>query len=105
MKVLIKQARINCTASTFHGQVKDILIVSGVIQSIEDQIDTSADSIIERKNLHVSLGWMDIFANFEDPGGDHKESLETGAAAAAAGGFTDVMLIPNTKQPHLNSEN
>ncbi len=96
MKVLIKQARINCTASTFHGQVKDILIVSGVIQSIEDQIDTSADSIIERKNLHVSLGWMDIFANFEDPGGDHKESLETGAAAAAAGGFTDVMLIPNT---------
>ncbi len=39
---------------------------------------------------------MDIFAHFQDPGQDHKESVETGAAAAAAGGFTDVMLIPNT---------
>ena len=96
MKVLIKQARINCTSSKFHDQVKDILIIDGLIESIDDKIDVPADTLIERTNLHVSLGWMDIFANFQDPGEDHKESLVTGAAAAAAGGFTDVMVVPNT---------
>ena len=39
---------------------------------------------------------MDVFANFGDPGYEFKETLETGAAAAAAGGYTDVMVIPNT---------
>lgn len=102
MKVLIKQARINCTSSPLHGQVKDILIVGGILQSIEDLITAPADTIIEQQNLHVSIGWMDVFANFQDPGEDHKESLETGAGAAAAGGFTDVMLIPNTN-PSVSS--
>jgi dihydroorotase len=40
---------------------------------------------------------MDVFANFADPGYEYKETLETGANAAAAGGYTDVMIIPNTK--------
>jgi dihydroorotase len=39
---------------------------------------------------------MDCFANFCDPGDEHKETLEAGGNAAAAGGFTEVMLIPNT---------
>ena len=39
---------------------------------------------------------MDIFTDFAEPGTEHRETLETGAAAAAAGGFTDVLLIPNT---------
>ena len=40
---------------------------------------------------------MDCFANFCDPGQEYKETVETGATAAAAGGFTEVMLIPNTQ--------
>ena len=55
-----------------------------------------ADKEINFPNLHVSPGWIDIFANFADPGNEFKETLETGAAAAAAGGYTDVMVIPNT---------
>lgn len=39
---------------------------------------------------------MDLFADFADPGFEQKENIESGAIAAAAGGFTDVMLIPNT---------
>ncbi len=96
MKVLIKQAHISCSSSPFHGQVKDILIEDGRIQKIADQIFENADEIIADDNLYASIGWMDIFANFSDPGFEHKETLETGAAAAAAGGFTDVMIIPNT---------
>src|SRR6185295_18425490 len=59
-------------------------------------IDSSADQIIETKGLHVSAGWIDCFANFCDPGDEFKETLQTGAKAAAAGGYTEVMLVPNT---------
>ena len=53
--------------------------------------------LLKLDNLHISSGWMDCFANFCDPGQEFKETLETGANAAAAGGFTQVMLIPNTQ--------
>jgi dihydroorotase len=46
---------------------------------------------------------MDIFAHFCDPGFEYRETLETGAAAAAAGGFTDIMVLPNTN-PAIHSK-
>ena len=52
--------------------------------------------------LHISAGWMDCFANFCDPGQEFKETLESGSNAAAAGGFTQVMLIPNTQPAVYN---
>ena len=96
MKVLIKQAHISCSSSPFHGQVKDIFIVDGKIEKISDKISDKADQVIANESLYASIGWMDIFANFADPGFEHKETIETGADAAAAGGFTDIMILPNT---------
>ncbi|RYY43379.1 MAG: dihydroorotase, partial [Chitinophagaceae bacterium] len=96
MKVLIKQANISGSSSPLQGQVKDILIIDGIISKIDDSITDSADHTIEVANLYISIGWVDVFANFGDPGYEHKETLASGAAAAAAGGFTDVMLLPNT---------
>jgi dihydroorotase len=96
MKVLIKQANISGSSSPLQGQVKDILIVDGIISQIADIIPETADQVITAENLYVSIGWMDCFANFADPGYEHRETLVTGAAAAAAGGFTDVMILPNT---------
>ncbi len=96
MKVLIKQATIISSSSPFNGKVKDILINDGIIQSISDSISENAGKIIEQPGLFVSIGWVDIFANFCDPGLEYKETLETGALAAAAGGFTDVLILPNT---------
>ena len=103
MKVLIKQAHIICSSSPFHGQVKDILIIDGIIDKIADNITENAEEIIANDNMHVSIGWMDVFAHFTDPGYEHKETLATGAAAAAAGGFTDVMIVPNTN-PAVSSK-
>ena len=94
MKVLLKGVIIFSAASDL--QPTDILIDNGIIADIGSSIDSSADKIIEHNNLHVSIGWMDCFANFCDPGNEHKETLETGSNAAAAGGYTEVMLIPNT---------
>ncbi|HMO61521.1 MAG TPA: dihydroorotase [Ferruginibacter sp.] len=76
--------------------MKDILIEQGIIRAIEDNISETADKLIEIPGLHLSPGWMDIFAHCCDPGLEHRETLETAAAAAAAGGFTDIMALPNT---------
>ena len=102
MKVLIKRATIISSSSPFHGTSQDILIEDGSIADIQNDINIAADTIIETDNLHVSCGWMDCFANFCDPGNEFKETLETGVRAAAAGGFTQVMLIPNTQPAVYN---
>ena len=96
MKVLIKQATIVNTASPLNGLTKDILIIDGVINAIADTINEPADQLIVQDNLHVSIGWIDIYSHFCDPGLEYRETLETGANAAAAGGFTDVFVLPNT---------
>ena len=96
MKLLIKQARIVDPASPFNGQAVDLLIDNGILTTISKEISEKADQEISIAGLHVSPGWVDCFAHFADPGYEHKETLATGAAAAAAGGFTDVMIMPNT---------
>ena len=72
------------------------MIENGVLTSIEPTISSQTDKIVDVPGLHVSPGWVDVFAHFCDPGLEFKETLETGAAAAAAGGYTDVMVLPNT---------
>jgi dihydroorotase len=96
MNILVRQARIIDPSSPFHLQTTDLLIENGVITSIESSITGGADQIIDIPGLHVSPGWVDVFAHFCDPGFEFRETLESGAAAAAAGGFTDVMVVPNT---------
>jgi len=49
-----------------------------------------------KKGKKVSTGWVDMHVNFCDPGFEYKEDLLTGANAAAAGGFTNVTVLPNT---------
>lgn len=99
MKLLIKQARVVDPSSPFNAHVTDIFIENGIITRIGKNSNEKADREISVENLHVSPGWVDLFANFADPGYEYKENLETGAAAAAAGGYTDVFVIPNTKPP------
>lgn len=98
MKIVIQQASIVDHLSPYHGQIVDIVIEDGVIRAIGQDLPTlAADKVIRRPGLHLSPGWVDIFSHFCDPGYEYKETLETGAAAAAAGGYTDVFVIPNTK--------
>ena len=96
MNILIKQALIVDPTSSFNGQTTDIFIENGFIKQIGRKLSVKAEKEINIDGLHVSPGWMDVFANFADPGYEFKETLESGAQSAAAGGFTDVMVIPNT---------
>lgn len=96
MQVLIRQAKIADPGSDFHDKVVDILVEDGVIKDIAPSLKTKADKVIEAEELNVSPGWTDIFADYREPGFEHKETIASGLAAAAAGGFTHVFTAPNT---------
>ena len=97
MKLLIQQACILDPRSPFHGSLQDILIENGLIRDIATGIQAASDQQLVQQGVQLSPGWVDPFANFADPGYEFKESLETGSLAAAAGGYTDVFVIPDTK--------
>jgi dihydroorotase len=101
MKVLIKQAQIIDPLSPANGTIQDIFIESGIIRDMQPdlnpELDNKADKIIAGQKLAVSPGWVDVFSNFADPGYEYKETIQTGSNSAAAGGYTDVFVIPNTK--------
>lgn len=97
MRILLKNVRVTAPSSAFHGQQQDILIENGIITRIAPAIDAPGDArVVSDKNLHASPGWVDVFAHFCDPGQEYKEDLQSGAEAAARGGFTTVMIVPNT---------
>jgi dihydroorotase len=97
MKILIRQAKIADSNASINGQVRDILIEDGIITQIASKIAAKADKEITAEGLTVSPGWVDIFAHGCDPGFEYKETLDTLAAAAAAGGYTQVFALPDNK--------
>ena len=77
----------------------DILIRDGRITEIAPSIEpgkTENLEILDADAGYVSPGWVEIFSDFADPGYEFKEDLSTGSAAAFAGGFTHVFLLPST---------
>ncbi|MDI9358045.1 MAG: dihydroorotase [Phycisphaerales bacterium] len=106
MKLLLEQVKIVDPRSKYNNQIKDIVFLDGVIKSIQDQAVNNKDSydrIISKNNLSISLGWVDCFADFCDPGFEFKEDIETGSLAAMAGGYTSVCIVPNT-MPSLQNK-
>jgi dihydroorotase len=97
MKTLLKSVKIIDKKSDFNGQIKDILIVDGKISKIADKIEDKTDKVFEGENLHVSAGWIDMRVSPKDPGYESKEDLTSLCRAAAAGGFTKIVTLPNTK--------
>jgi dihydroorotase len=96
MKVLVKQVIISDKLSPHNGSIKDILVIDGKIAAIESSIAVDDAQIIDVADAIVSPGWVDVFAHFNDPGFEYKETIETGTAAAASGGYTNVFVLPNT---------
>ena len=104
MNLLIKSATIVDPNSPFNKQVADILIENGVISRIAPELDDKAE-IIDGTGKFVSPGFFDLNCNIGELGLETKEDLTTGTAAAAAGGFTGIALMPNTIPPvHSKAE-
>src|SRR5690349_652328 len=103
MKILIQSPQILDSNSSFHQQEKNVLINNGRIAAIGDK-NYSADKVIKAEGMKLSIGWFDLGTYIGDPGLEHKEDLLSGTKAAAAGGFTELAILPNTS-PSVQTKN
>lgn len=97
MSLIIKNATVICSASSYHKKQADIYIEKGIIVAIGKKLKVTAKQTIAGKDLFVSPTWVDVMADYCDPGFEHKETISSGLAAAANGGFGDVIITPNTQ--------
>lgn len=84
--------------------VGDVLIQGGRIAAVGEVARTGEEQVVEVEGLWVVPGLMDIHVHLREPGGEQKETIATGTAAAAAGGFTVVAAEPNTTPPRDTPE-
>lgn len=93
MGFIIKNAyTVNNTHSTI-----DVKIVDGVIEQLGENITVNKDdNVIDATGLILAPGFIDVHVHLREPGGEHKETIETGTKAAARGGYTTICAMPNT---------
>ncbi len=101
-KLLIKNGRIIDPASGF-DQVADLLIEDGLISGIGQNLTSPGAELFDANGMIVAPGFLDIHVHLREPGFEHAETIETGAKAAAAGGFTSICCMPNTSPVNDNA--
>lgn len=96
MKTLLKNGTlIDYKTNIFEKY--DVLIQDDKITKIEKDITEDVDNLIDCTNLYIMPGMIDIHCHLREPGFEYKETIETGAKSAVAGGFTTICPMPNTK--------
>ncbi len=93
---IIRNGRVIDPANK-RDEIADLLIVDGKVAPVSQlsTLNTQPDEI-DARNLIVCPGLIDMHVHLREPGFGHKETIESGARAAAAGGFTTVVCMPNT---------
>lgn len=77
--------------------VADLLLANGVVAEIGGSIPAAGAEVLDASGLLVLPGFIDLHAHLREPGREYAETIASGAAAAAAGGFTAVCAMPNTE--------
>ncbi|WP_010282599.1 dihydroorotase [Bacillus timonensis] len=95
MSTLLKNAKILNEQGEF--VTVDIKIAEGIIEAIGENLDQINCEVIDVDGMFVSAGFVDVHVHLREPGGEHKETIETGSLAAAKGGFTTICAMPNTR--------
>lgn len=96
MTLLIKNGRV-IDPDTKTDEVMDILVEDEKIAKRAKKIEAKADKTIDAKGCYVMPGFIDMHVHLRDPGQEEKESVVTGSRAAARGGYTTILAMPNTK--------
>ena len=96
MKIQLNQVRIYDPQSKYNNQVLDILIENGHISQMAPQIKATDALQVNSAELCVAPGFIDLKADFCDPGYEHKETIQNGLDIASLGGFTQVYIQPGT---------
>jgi dihydroorotase len=102
VKTLIKQGYLLDPATNREGNY-DLMVEDGVITRVEATIDEDADVTIQAQSCYVMPGFIDLHVHLREPGFEYKETIKTGALAAAAGGYTTICPMPNTN-PSIDSK-
>jgi dihydroorotase len=98
MKTLIKNARILNPASQT-DRTADVLLEGEFVSQISSSISVTNATVIHAEGKWLLPGLVDIHVHFREPGGEGIESIDSGSRAAAAGGITSVVCMPDTKPP------
>jgi len=93
--LLIKNGRVVDPASG-HDAVADVWIEDGLIKGVGANLSPAGAQVFDATGLVVAPGFIDMHVHLREPGFEHSESIESGARAAAAGGFTSICPMPNT---------
>ena len=101
MEILLKSVVLHDPSSEFHRRTVDLLVRDGRIAAIEvpGGVEAPGAEVWDVAGSRVSAGWMDGAVDFGEPGYEVREGLASGLRAAAAGGFTDVAVVPATAPP------
>ncbi len=94
-KLLIKNGRVIDPASG-RDEAADVLIKGGLIVRVGPDLQATGAITFDAKGLVVAPGFIDMHVHLREPGFEHAETIESGAKAAAAGGFTSICAMPNT---------
>lgn len=98
-KVFLKGGRVIDPSQTIDATL-DVLVADGVIARVGSDVSAPEDArVVDCSGLCVTPGLIDVHVHLREPGGEHKETIATGAASAAAGGFTSICAMPNTDPP------
>ena len=77
----------------------DVLVDGGRVAAVGDDLDGDADDVLDAAGCVVAPGFVDLHAHLREPGREEAETIETGSRAAALGGYTAVVAMPNTDPP------
>jgi dihydroorotase len=102
-KLVIRNGRVIDPSQNL-DRICDVAIENGTIREVAPTIEAHGDAEFDATGLIVAPGFIDMHVHLREPGFEHAETIETGARAAAAGGFTSVSCMPNT-QPINDSPN
>jgi len=97
--LLIKGGRVVDPSQRLDA-ILDLLLMGGKVAALAESVDTPPDAVLmQADGFVVTPGLIDVHVHLREPGQEHKETIHSGAVAAAAGGFTAVCSMPNTIPP------
>jgi dihydroorotase len=97
--LLIRGGRVVDPSQKLDAAV-DVLLAEGLVARVGERLDAPEGAeVVDAGGLVVTPGLVDVHVHLREPGGEHKETIESGARAAVAGGFTSVVAMPNTDPP------